>query len=235
MSAPHGHADVAGYLFGLLDPVEYRRVEEHLATCAACRHEVTVLREIENALDEVPPELFLDGPDPQSDLLLQRTLRAARAETTTTPKRSWGRGLVAGAAAVIALAGAVGGGVLLGRDTTPGTDVALPSPTVSVQGRTGSNTDTATGAQMTATVVSAPGWVKVNAKLTGIKIGEECAMIVHGANGDKAVAGSWVISEKAASMPGGWPITGTAAIAPEDLDSVEIQTTAGRHLVTVDF
>jgi len=233
MTAPHGHVDIAGYLFGLLDPVEYRRVEEHLANCPACRHEVTVLREIEDALDEVPPELFLDGPDPQADLLLQRTLRAARAETAT--RRSWGRSLVAGAAVVVALALAVGGGIVVGRDSAPRQIVADASPSATAEGRTGSNTDPATGAQMTATVVSFPGWVKVNTKLTGIKVGEECAMIIHGVNGDKVDAGSWVITEKAASMPGGWPISGNAAIAPEDVDSVEIQTTAGRHLVTVDF
>ncbi|MFG1927345.1 anti-sigma factor family protein [Cryptosporangium sp. NPDC048952] len=234
MTAPHGHVDIAGYLFGLLDPVEFRRVEEHLATCTACRHEVTVLREIEDALDEVPPELFMDGPDPQADLLLQRTLRAAREETAT--KRSRGRGLVAGAAAVVALAAAVGGGVLLGRSDSSGPPIALPSPTATVEGtRSGSNTDPATGAQMTASVVPATGWVKVNVKLTGIKVGEECEMVIHGTNNEEAVAGSWVISEKAASMSGGWPTSGSAAVAPNDVDSVEIRTTAGRHLVTVDF
>ncbi|EXG81498.1 anti-sigma factor family protein [Cryptosporangium arvum] len=236
MTAPHGHVDIAGYLFGLLDPVEFRRVEEHLATCAACRHEVTVLREIEDALDEVPPELFLDGPDPQADLLLQRTLRAARAESAG-PRRSRGRSLVAGAAAVVALAAAVGGGVVLGRgggSETP--SVALPSESASVQGtRSGSNTDPATGARMTASVVPSTGWVRVNVKLTGIKVGEECEMVVHSTHSDPVLAGSWVISEKAASMPGGWPVTGNAAVAPEDVDAIEIRTTAGRHLVTVDF
>jgi predicted anti-sigma-YlaC factor YlaD len=237
MTAPHGHVDIAGYLFGLLDPVEYRRVEEHLASCPACRHEVTMLREIEDSLDEVPPELFLDGPDPHTDLLLQRTLRAAREETAV--RRPRGRGLVAGAAAVVALALAVGGGVVLGRSgDQPGDVVADPSPSASatVAGtRSGSNTDPATGAQMTAAVVPAAGWVRVNAKLTGIKVGEECQMIVHGANSAEAVASSWVITQKAASMAGGWPITGNAAIAPEDVESIEIETTAGRHLVTVDF
>ena len=92
-----------------------------------------------------------------------------------------------------------------------------------------------TGAQMTAALVPSAGWVRVNAKLTGIKVGEECQMVVHGANGTEAVASSWVITEKAASMAGGWPITGNAAIAPEDVESIEIETTAGRHLVTVDF
>ena len=75
----------------------------------------------------------------------------------------------------------------------------------------------------------------MDARLTGIKVGEACELIVHGIRSGEAVAGSWVISEKAASMQGGWPITGTAAIAPDDVESIEIRTTAGRHLVTVDF
>jgi len=237
MTAPHGHVDIAGYLFGLLDPVEYRRVEEHLATCGPCRHEVTVLREIEDSLDEVPPELFLDGPDPQADLLLQRTLRAAREESGASARRSRGRVLVAAAAAVVALALAAGGGLVLGRAGAPdSTPLADPVPSETVDGaRTLSNTDPTTGAHMTATLVPASDWVRVNARLTGIKVGEECEMVVHSTTGHHAVASSWVISEKAASMANGWPISGNAAIAPDDVESIEIKTTAGRHLVTVDF
>ncbi|SHN48116.1 anti-sigma factor family protein [Cryptosporangium aurantiacum] len=234
MTMPHGHVDIAGYLFGLLDPIEFRRVEEHLSTCPSCRHEVTVLREIENALDDVPPELFLDGPDPEADLLLQRTLRAAREETAS--RRSWGRAVLAGAAAVVAIALAVGGGVLLGRSGEPQQVVADPFPSATVAGtRTVSATDPDTGAEMTAQIIPADGWVRVNATLKGIKAGEECRMIVHRKDTGEEIASSWVISQKAASAPGGWPITGNAAIAPEDVDSVEIKTTAGRHLVTVDL
>ncbi|GAA3395243.1 anti-sigma factor family protein [Cryptosporangium minutisporangium] len=233
MTAPHGHVDIAGYLFGLLDPVEYRRVEEHLATCPACRHEVTVLRDIENALDEVPPELFLDGPDPETDMLMQRTLRAAREESAS--RRSGGRALLAGAAAVVALALAVGGGVFLGRSGEPQEFVADPSQSSAVAGtRTASAKDPDTGAEMTAQVVPAAGWVKVNATLRGIKAGEECRMIVRSAENEE-IASSWVITEKAASAPDGWPITGNAAIAPDAVESIEIVTTAGRHLVTVDL
>ncbi|TQS42662.1 anti-sigma factor family protein [Cryptosporangium phraense] len=233
MTAPHGHVDIAGYLFGLLDPVEYRRVEEHLATCPACRHEVTVLREIEDALDEVPPELFMDGPDPEADLLLQRTLRAAREESAAKPGR--GRFLIAGAAAVVALAIGIGGGVVVGRSGEPQTPIAGPSASATVPGtRTVAATDPSTGAHLTATVVPASGWVHVNALLKGIKAGEECRMVVRGKDGTEKEAGSWVISEKAANAANGWMVTGNAAIAPDDVESVEIVTTAGRHLVTVE-
>ncbi|MFI5956023.1 anti-sigma factor family protein [Cryptosporangium sp. NPDC051539] len=234
MTAPHGHVDIAGYLFGLLDPADYRRVEEHLATCPACRHEVTILREIEDALDEVPPELFMDGPDPEADLLLQRTLRAAREESAAKPGR--GRFLIAGAAAVVALALGIGGGVIVGRSGEQQPLAAGPSASATVPGsRTVSATDPSTGAHLTATMVPAAGWVHVNAVIKGIKAGEECRMVVHGKDDVDEDAGSWVISEKAANATNGWMVTGNAAIGPDNVESIEIVTTAGRHLVTVEM
>lgn len=232
MSMPPAHVDIAGYLFGMLDPVEYRYVEEHLRGCEACRREVTVLREMEDSLEHVPPELFLDGPDPDAELLLQRTLRAARAQSAPAGW-SGGRWLLSAAAAV-AVVVAVGGGIAIGRAGVEPTVVAGPSPSVSVTPagtKVGSKTDPSTGATFEVTVTPATGWVRIRGTVGGVKEGTRCRMVVVGRDGAREVAGSWMIGTKAATE--GLPVDGEALVAPDDVTAVEIVTTDGDLLVSV--
>jgi anti-sigma factor RsiW len=57
------HPDVGGYVFGVLEPEEAAEFEEHLSTCAGCRHEVGDLSGVHELLGqaaaplEVPPHL----------------------------------------------------------------------------------------------------------------------------------------------------------------------------------
>ena len=90
------------YVLGVLDDTDVRRVEAHMAGCDTCREEVDALREMEEALGEVPPEAFVDGPPEGGDLLLQRTLRQMRAERTGVRRR---RRALTGLAAAAVLAG----------------------------------------------------------------------------------------------------------------------------------
>ena len=75
----HDQSHLGPYVLGVLGPDETRVIEQHLAGCADCRGVVAELQETKDLLGEVPPEAFLDGPPDDGDLLLQRTLRAARA------------------------------------------------------------------------------------------------------------------------------------------------------------
>jgi hypothetical protein len=230
MNGPQQHADIAGYLLGILDAREVWWAEQHLAGCESCHREVTALRAVEALLDGVPPELFLDGPDPDDELLVQRTLRRARAETAT---RRVGRAFLIGAAAVAVLVFAIGGGFAIGRSDS-GTNIAGPTPEVSspVAGtRTGTATDATTGAKLTATVVPAAGWVRVHATVSGIKEGERCRILVVDKSGNTEVAGSWVIGPKAAEY--GLAVDGDALVDPADVAAVRIDKTDGTTLVKV--
>ena len=115
----HDQSQLGAYVLGALGPDEAGVVEQHLAGCADCRQVVAELEETKSLLGEVPPEAFLDGPPDDGDLVLQRTLRAARSgdpmPTAAQPstRRRW---MPAAAAAVIA-AVALGGGVLIGQRT----------------------------------------------------------------------------------------------------------------------
>ncbi|MEU4673780.1 zf-HC2 domain-containing protein [Amycolatopsis sp. NPDC023774] len=227
------HAQLGAYVLGALDPAEAVEFEGHLATCAQCRFELKDFGALREALDEVPPEAFLDGPPEGGDLLLQRTLRRIRAEEEAGPAESPAapsrtgsrRGLAIAAAAVVA-AVALGGGVFVGRQTAPESaqQVAVPGT------RDVAATNAATGASLTASVIPAAGWVKVHVAVKGIPAGEKCKLVVTDKTGAKWDAGSWLVSEKWSTQ--GFGLDGSALVAPADVASVGIVTLDGRDLVS---
>jgi anti-sigma factor RsiW len=231
----HDHAALGAYALGGLEPDEVREVDEHLAGCAECRAELVELEEMKEFLGEVPPEAFLDGPPTDGDLLLQRTLREVRAESAASPVvaeppavagKKRGRWLAV-AAAVVVIAGAVGGGVLIGRQTVGDKPVAVettPAGTKQVM-----VTDASTGTTMAATVEPRAGWSWVTVTIAGLKTGAECQMFVTDKAGKTYSAGSWIVSEKAARE--GSRFGGGVWVPIGQVKSVEIKTAEGKHVV----
>ena len=191
----HDRSQLGAYALGALESDEAREVEQHLAGCAECRAELAEFEEMKEFLGEVPPEAFLDGPPADGDLLLQRTLRAARVEAAPNSQRkpSRRRWLLA-AAAVVVVAGALGGGVAIGRQSVDQV-VAEGTPAGSKQVTV---TDAVTGTTMATTVEPRTGWSWIVVNLTGLKAGAECEMLVTDKAGRTWTAGSWIVSEKAA-------------------------------------
>ncbi|NUR94062.1 MAG: anti-sigma factor [Kribbellaceae bacterium] len=217
----HDRTQLGAYVLGALEPADIAEVEEHLSTCAECRAEVAELSELTDLLGEVPPEAFLDGPPEGGELMLQRTLREVRSSPVPTKRRS--RWLMV-AAALVVFAGALGGGVALGRSTATNNDVPVAGS------KQVSTVDTNTGTGMTATVEPRPGWSWVQVQLTGLKAGEQCEMVVTNNEGYTWVAGSWEVSKKAAEN--GSTFGGGVLIPLNEVHSVEIRTVQGKHLVT---
>jgi hypothetical protein len=217
----HDRTQLGAYALGALEPDEAREVGEHLATCPECRAELAELEEMKQFLGEVPPEAFLNGPPEDGDLLLQRTLRQVRATTPVRKKRSpW----MLIAAAVVVVAGALGGGVLIGRQTVgPADEPAAGSKRVTA-------TDTTTGTTMATTVEPRTGWSWVQVQISGLKAGAECVMFVTDKTGKTWEAGSWVVSEKAARD--GSRFGGGVLVPIDQVKSVEIRTVQGQHVVT---
>ncbi|TDW54813.1 anti-sigma factor family protein [Kribbella pratensis] len=225
----HDRTQLGAYALGALEPGEVAEVDEHLATCAECRAELAELEEMKDFLGEVPPEAFLDGPPEGGDLLLQRTLRAVR-ESSPEPavqvpaKRRSSRWLMV-AAALVAVAGALGGGVALGRSTAP---EATTEPAAGY--REVKTTDTATGATMATTVEPRTGWSWVQVQVKGLKAGDQCLLLVTDSSGKTWTAGSWVVSEKAAKN--GSTFGGGVLVPLDKVHSVEIRTLQGKHVVS---
>jgi len=229
------HVDLAGYLTKSLDAEQVRLVEEHLAGCAECRGEVESLQEWTMALEAVPEAMLLDGPPEGGDLLLQRTLRQIRDESTGRRHR---RTALVSAAAAVVVAAAIASGVVVGRGTAePGPAIALPTPSSQVEPTTIPGTKTATavdpgtGARMTVAVAPAPGWVRIKAAVAEIPAGERCLLEVVSKSGAVVLAGSWVVSAKGAGE--GTTLDGSALVAPADVASVRVVTESGKHYVSV--
>ncbi|MFI5733809.1 anti-sigma factor family protein [Kribbella sp. NPDC051587] len=216
----HDHSQLGAYALGALEPAEIREVDEHLATCAECRTELAELEEMKEFLGEVPPEAFLDGPPADGELLLQRTLREVRQPVQKKSRKPW----LLVAAAVVVVAGVLGGGVLIGRQTVDQADAPVPGS------RQVSAVDAATGTSMTTTVEPREGWTWVRVQITGLKPGAECVMFVTDKAGKTWTAGSWLVSDKAAQD--GSRFGGGVLVRPDQVQSVEIKTVQGEHVVT---
>ncbi|GAB7051697.1 anti-sigma factor family protein [Catenuloplanes indicus] len=229
MSAEVEHSQLIGaYVLNTLEPAERNEVDAHVAACDTCRAELAELEALKEALGEVPPEALMHGP-PDADLVLQRTLRQIRAEESSGAR--WQRGLMIGAAA-LALIAAVSGGVLLGRGTgDPGVTAPPAAQSAPAGTRVRSGVDPATNVRMTATVTPAAGWVRVNAAVAGIPPGEDCRLIVVSADGDRQIAGGWIVSE--AAETGGTNLDGSASVDPAQVTAIEVVNTAGRTFISL--
>jgi hypothetical protein len=229
MTGPvHDRAQLGAYALGALDPVEARQVHEHLTTCMDCQREVNELMMIRRALDQVPPEAFIDGPPEDGDLLLRRTLRQVRTEAP--PRRRVSAGFAV--AAAVAVAVALGGGVLLGRETVSTPPVAQPpTSTLPSNARLAEATDPDTGTAMNIALEPRKGWVWVNANVKGLAEGLHCEMYVVSKDGDEILAGGWLVSAEGSAN--GTDLEGTALIPPDQVAAIEIRTQDGETMVSV--
>jgi hypothetical protein len=233
----HDRSQLGAYALGALEPDEIRSVDEHLAGCNECRDELAGFEEIREFLDEVPPEAFLDGPPVDGDLLLQRTLRKVRDASAVEPQVEVGpaepkrsRWLAAAAAVVIIAGAALGGGVLIGRNSVDPYAIPDPSVTTPAGSKQVTVTDAGTGTTMATTVEPRTGWSWIDVQVSGLKAGAECQLLVIDKNGKSYVAGSWVVSPKAARE--GSEFGGGVLIPIGQVKSVEIRTAQGQHVVT---
>jgi anti-sigma factor RsiW len=229
MSTRQPHPENLGaYVLGALNEREARDVDGHLTFCADCRNELAAFAATRDALDEIPPEAFLDGPPEHGDLVLQRALRRVRSETSSTGTM---RAFTLSAAAAVAVVAALGGGVLIGRGVEH--PQALPSPTNSVI-VPGPGVMLASGAQgaarINATITPAAGWVRVHVSVTGVPVGQRCRLVVVSRGGERLEAGSWLVSPQGATN--GTTLDGAALVAADQVAAVQVQAFDGHTLVT---
>jgi predicted anti-sigma-YlaC factor YlaD len=213
------HELIGAYVLGVLDDEEQATVRAHLSDCESCRREVDELLEMEAALGEIPPEALLDGPPPEGDGVLRRTLADVRGE------RRRRRGLWVLAAAVIAIAALAGGiaaGRLAGSSSSPVAPVPVAAP---LPAHTATDPDT--GATMAVSLTPAYGWVRLHATLSGVPAGSQCRIFVVSADGAREQAASWLAGDRPAT------VDGAAIMAPADVKVVQAETYAGQILVAV--
>jgi len=206
------------YSIEALDHDEQRQVSEHLAGCPICREELEELGALRLQLEQIPPEAFLDGPPEGGDLLLARTLRQARSESHRP--QAW-----AIAAAVLVVLAAIGGGLLIGRQSSG------PAPLSGGPGSTQvAASNPANGVHMKVVITPANGWVRLEGAFTGVPGHAECYLMVVDKAGHRIIAGSWLAPYK--SPPGGERVSGSALVPKNDVAAVQVVTFAGQVLAT---
>jgi len=226
---------IGAYVLGGLEPQEATELEAHLDSCAECQRELAEFTETAAQLALVPPDLLAEAledeqlPTAADDLVLQRTLREVRAQRAGGRRRRV-LAVAAAAAALVAApvitAVAVGGG-------NGGEPVAAPPSATSVPGRTVQASDAATGVSGVATLSTAPWGTKLQAKFTGEPRGAKCVLSVVSTSGERQVAGNWTVTDAAAGGAG-TNIQGSVSIPATDIARLEVATSTGRRLLTID-
>jgi anti-sigma factor RsiW len=228
---------LGAYVLGQLDREESATVRHHLEHCAVCRDELAALEAVKRDLDSAPPELVLEQLDLDLDaasgiddeLLLRRTLRQMRAESGQRQGGRQRRGrALAVAAAVVLLGLGAGVGIAVDRAITPPA-VQSTSPSFAALGQ---HTDPQTGIGLTAQYADAPGWVRLQVRVSGAPVGATCRLFAVGRDGSRQEAGSWVIAK-----PGGVarPVEVAVAIPRSELSQLELESGTGTHWVTIDL
>jgi anti-sigma factor RsiW len=221
----HDPVELGALALGLLDPGRTRAVEEHLATCPACRRELEDLTAVTDLLGEVPPEALLEGP-PEGDLVLRRTLRQIRSESAQKRRRQLLPRLASAAAAVALL---LAGGVAVGRATAP--EPVVVATAAPQDGGVTLRGDGEPGVSMAAVVSPAAGWVRVSTTVRGIPAGERCRVVVLTRDGRREVAASWLTSAR--GQTDGTQVAGAAIVPPDQVAGVAVENEAGREFVVL--
>lgn len=207
---------IGAYVLGALDASERHATEQHLETCAICREALLQFAPLPGLLHAVPLE-DLESPEP-----VESWIEAADVAVLTTEvhepapagRRRWRRVLV-GAIAVVAfaVAGVVGWHGMRG----PTVESATWSATNGV------------GGIDTVAQLSSRGWgTDIHLKMTDLKAGEHCELIVHGRDGTVETAGWWAVpSTYQAEVPA------STSIPLHDIDHLEVVTAGNTVLSTV--
>ncbi|MCX4564559.1 zf-HC2 domain-containing protein [Streptomyces phaeochromogenes] len=237
MTRQHPQSELLGaYVLGILDAKEQSKLGEHTSECEGCQLELAGLQEMEAALGKVPPEAFIEGPPEDGSLLLQRTLRQVREEQSSTWRRrslSVGLGAAASAAVLVVVGYLVGGAGGSSSSEVAGQPVVSAEPTAGV--RVASATDAGTGVRMAIRLTPAVGWVRVKAQVAGIPAGERCQLMVVSADGERQIAGTWVVAPASSSEAEdkGTSLNGSAAVDPGQVKSVLVVNEEGKQYVSV--
>ncbi|MBM2618772.1 zf-HC2 domain-containing protein [Actinoplanes sp. LDG1-06] len=221
----HQTEQLGAYALGVLDDDEWSAVHAHVEDCPQCRREVGDLRQMEERLGEIPPEAFLEGPPPDGDLLLHKTLAQVREERRGQDKRRTALWTLAGvAAAVLALAG----GLYAGRSTATSADARAVAAASAAAPKVLTALDRTTGTALNVTMTPAAGWVRLSATIAGVPAGTQCRLFVVANDGRREFAGSWLVSDAGATD--GTAVDGSALVAPADVAAVQVETYAGQVL-----
>ena len=221
-----------------LDPVDERRVREHLAGCAECAAEVAELERTVKLLALAGPEALLGmkpGPVPQprvpveSELPGPRVLDGLLTAVETQRRRDRRRRMAVGLAAAAAAAVVAGVGVAVVDDrpaAVPEAAPTAPAPDAQLRG---------TAEQIVLDVgVWERGWgAAVHVSVAGVPGGSTCSLVAVRDDGVREVAATWTVpSDGYDATAGPLDVDGAVGMQADQVSRFEVVTSAGEVLVT---
>jgi hypothetical protein len=236
MNDPCGERRIAlgAYVLGALEPVESAGIEAHLAGCAGCREELAGLVGLPALLGHLSQEEAVAagaragagagagvrvGPAAGSrPSLLERTI-AELGRRRRRQRLRWRVGVATGAAAAVAMAAAVGV-LVVTRPAPSGPAVAAVAQL--------SGADQSTGVRASAELYAEAWGTSIHLDVSGVTPGDQCELVAIGQDGSQQVAGTWKVG-----YTGGVEIDGATGISPSQLSSLQIVTTTGSELLTL--
>ncbi len=165
-------------------------------------------------MEELPPEAALDGPPPNADHVLQRTLGTVHRERRQAVRR---RGRITALTSTFVVAGVLAGGVLLGQGL-----VAGGSGDAVLRGTSPA------GAHLSVRVTDTEGGLRLVATVDGVRDGEACWLVVHTKDGRTFTAGSWRADRDEVTL------AGSAMVRAVDVTGVSVVGHDRRPLITAD-
>ncbi|MEV7397412.1 zf-HC2 domain-containing protein [Aeromicrobium sp. NPDC092404] len=168
---------LGAYVLGQLDVDARQEIEEHLATCAACRAERDELAPLAGLLRTVDLDALEAGLAPPPEL--DRMIAAALPGPTRRRARRWAPAL---AGAAVGVAATVGVMLVLPEDEPP------PAPPVIAV----KSVEAVQGVSATAGLVDHTWGVEIKLEADGLPAGETYEMWVVGNDGTKHLAGEFV-------------------------------------------
>ena len=198
---------IGAFVLGALDAAERRTTEQHLETCPTCRDTLLQFAGLPGLLHSVPLE-DLDAAPVEPWI---PPIPPVEIHDPAPRKRRWPRVLV-GAVAVLVL-GVVGVQNLQG----PSSETATWTATNGVD-----------GIDTTAKLTS-HGWgTDIQLRLSDLKPGEQCMLVVHGRDGKVETAGWWATpTTYQADVPA------STSIPLQDIARLEVVTAGDTVLSTV--
>ena len=210
---------IGAYVLDALEPHEADDVRRHIAECPVCQDEVVSLSWIPALLRTVALEDVerLDEAASADTYEPSAVLDRLLASRSAAPVKRRRLAVVLGAAAAAIIAVAL---VLVGTGFGTGIGSMQGQHTVAVQ-----TVDPHSQVHAAATLSNRTWGTEIHLRLSWVKPGQRCSLIVHARDGSTGVAASWT-----ANYRGTADVPGTTATPLDQLREVDVVTDSGHQL-----
>ena len=201
---------IGAYVLGALEPADRRALDAHLGACPSCAAELAELAPLPQLLGTLSLDEFLAAEPQLPSDLFERVAAKVREDDRLNRLRTRKR-WTAVAAAVVLIAGGIGGGLAASSDHQRHTFHASVG-----------------AVRMDVTVVGQKHGAELNVSIAGLPQQQQCELIAISRTGARESAGTWT-----ATYAGNAHVTGSTSFAKAQLAQLVLLGTQGQRLIAV--